>query len=131
ILVFNTGSSSVKFSLLDSDTEQTTFAGLADWSVSPARFELHHLGSTSIADTLAATNPAGAVDEVLGRLPILDPIAAVGHRVVHGGPSFTRAVRVTPAVKAELARVSELAPLHNPVALEGLTAAEAAWPRVP
>ena len=68
---------------------------------------------------------------MLTRLPDLGPVAAVGHRIVHGGPNFTSAVRVTPAVKAELARVSELAPLHNPVALEGLAAAEKAWPHVP
>jgi acetate kinase len=130
ILVFNTGSSSVKFALITAATEEVAFSGLADWSAQPARFELDRPGSPAVKDTLAATSPGAAVDEVLRRLPALGPIAAVGHRVVHGG-SFTRAVRVTPDVKAELMRVSELAPLHNPVALEGLTAAAAAWPDVP
>ncbi len=131
ILVFNTGSSSVKFTLLSAETEQITYSGLADWSVQPARFELQRAGTAPVADTLQATRPAEAVDEVLARLPDRAAVAAVGHRIVHGGPSFTRAVRVTAEVKAELARLSDLAPLHNPIALEGLTAAESAWPGVP
>jgi acetate kinase len=51
--------------------------------------------------------------------------------VVHGGPDYTHGVRVTPEVKARLAAVTELAPLHTPVNLEGIEAAEAAWPNVP
>ena len=130
ILVLNTGSSGVKFSLLSAETEEVSYSGLADWSSQPARFEMHRAGAAPVTDTLSATRPADAVDEVLSRLP-RETIAAVGHRVVHGGPSFTHAVRVTPEVKAELVRVSELAPLHNPIALEGLSAAESAWPDVP
>jgi acetate kinase len=61
----------------------------------------------------------------------LKAIAAVGHRVVHGGEHFTAAVRVTPEVKAAIAGLAELAPLHNPANLEGITAAEAALPGVP
>jgi acetate kinase len=64
---------------------------------------------------------------------LADPkeVAAVGHRVVHGGAVYTASVRVTPEVKARLAELAELAPLHNPVNLEGIEAAEAAWPGVP
>jgi acetate kinase len=58
-------------------------------------------------------------------------IAAVGHRVVHGGSVYTSSVRVTPEVKRTLAGITELAPLHNPVNLEGIEAAQKAWPEVP
>ncbi len=58
-------------------------------------------------------------------------VAAVGHRVVHGGPVYTSGVLVTPEVKRTLAGLSELAPLHNPVNLEGIEAAQKTWPDVP
>ena len=58
-------------------------------------------------------------------------VAAVGHRVVHGGPVYTSSVRVTPEVKRTLAGLSDLAPLHNPVNLEGIEAAQKTWPDVP
>src|SRR5205085_5255131 len=53
------------------------------------------------------------------------------HHVVHGGPRYTASVRITPQVKADLAALTDLAPLHVPVNLEGIEAAEAAWPGVP
>ena len=52
ILVLNTGSSSVKFSLLSAETEQVSFSGQADWSVQPTHFELHRTGSPPIEATL-------------------------------------------------------------------------------
>src|SRR5205085_682533 len=63
---------------------------------------------------------------------ISDPsaLAAVGHRVVHGGP-FTSSVRITPEVRSRIDRLADLAPLHNPPSLETLAAAEAELPGVP
>jgi acetate kinase len=58
-------------------------------------------------------------------------VGAVGHRVVHGGASHTRSERVTEALRESLAGLAELAPLHNPINLEGIRAAEKAWPGVP
>jgi acetate kinase len=58
-------------------------------------------------------------------------VAAVGHRIVHGGSHYTASVLVTPQVMADLAALTDLAPLHVPVNLEGIAAAESAWPGVP
>jgi acetate kinase len=58
-------------------------------------------------------------------------IAAVGHRVVHGGERFTRTVRWTPEVRQAVAALVDLAPLHNAPALQGLAACEAELPGVP
>src|SRR5207244_468983 len=57
-------------------------------------------------------------------------LAAVGHRVVHGG-QFTSSVRITPEVRSRITELAELAPLHNPPSLETLAAAQAALPDVP
>jgi acetate kinase len=61
---------------------------------------------------------------------VREPVAAVGHRIVHGG-KFHSAVRVTPDIRARILALSELAPLHNPPGLEGLDTAERLLPGVP
>jgi acetate kinase len=139
ILVINTGSSTVKFALIESEGEAVLLEGLADWAAQPARLEVHRPGADPLRENLQVSSTGDAVQRVLRRLTqgapplIADPaeVAAVGHRVVHGGDVYTASVRITPPVRARLAELSELAPLHNPVNLEGITAAEAAWPNVP
>lgn len=61
----------------------------------------------------------------------IEDIAAVGHRVVHGGKQFTAAVRITPEVENAIGELSELAPLHNPASLHGIHAIERTLPWVP
>jgi acetate kinase len=139
ILVLNTGSSTVKFSLIESDGGAVLLEGLADWSATPARLEVHQSGAAPLREGLQVRRTADAVAAVLGRLThgtpplIANPaeVAAVGHRVVHGGDTYTSAVRITPQVRERLAELAELAPLHNPINLEGIAAAEEAWPHVP
>jgi acetate kinase len=139
ILVLNAGSSTLKFSLVESDGEQVRGEGGADWSVTPARFTVRRPGQPDRTSTVAPQRHGAAVERVLHELlhgtpPLLahvNELAAVGHRVVHGGSVYTAAVRVTPAVKEAIAGLAELAPLHNPAALEGINAAEAALPGVP
>jgi acetate kinase len=139
VLVLNTGSSTVKFALIESQGEAVLLEGLADWAARPARLEVQRPGADPIHETLQAGGTGEAVEQVLRRLtqgeaPLLaDPgeVAAVGHRVVHGGDVYTASVRITPQVRARLAELAELAPLHNPVNLEGVAAALAAWPDVP
>ncbi len=139
ILVLNTGSSTAKIALVDSDTEQVLVDGQADWSARPARFEVRRPGQEPQAQAFSIQSPGEAVLQVLhwlvsGDKPLLRDrreVAAIGHRVVHGGPLFSRSVRVTEEVKAGLASLAELAPLHNPINLEGIIAAEKAWPGVP
>jgi acetate kinase len=139
ILVVNAGSSTLKFSLFESDHEQLLAEGAVDWSRTPARFTLRQPGQPERRAELAVSHHGDAVGRVLAELtrgsPLvlgsLNEVAAVGHRVVHGGDVYTASVRITPTVKQTIARLSELAPLHNPANLEGITAAEQALPGVP
>jgi acetate kinase len=139
ILVLNAGSSSLKFSLTESATDQVLGEGLIDWSDEPARLVVRRPGLPEARADLSLRHHGDAITRVLealtgGEPPLvrsLNEIAAVGHRVVHGGSVYTSAVRVTPEVKAAIARLAQLAPLHNPANLEGITAAERALPDVP
>lgn len=132
ILVLNTGSSTVKFSVVESDGERVLLDGLADWSSHPARLTLRREGAEAAASTLPETGHGAAVTQILRQLhQEQGDIAGVGHRIVHGGPRYTTSVRITPEVKAGLAALIDLAPLHVPVNLEGIEAAQAAWPDVP
>ena len=133
VLVLNTGSSSVKFGLIASDDERVLLDGAADWTAKPAKLTLRHAGAEAVESPLPADGCGPAVAHVLSllRKEKRMEVAAVGHRVVHGGPVFTSSVRVTPEVEKALAGLAELAPLHNPVNLEGIEASEKAWPDVP
>ena len=133
VLVLNTGSSSVKFGLIASNDERVLLDGAADWTAKPAKMMLRHEGASPAESPLPADGCGPAVEHVLGLLrneKKMD-VAAVGHRVVHGGPRFTEGVRVAPEVKRELAALSDLAPLHNPINLEGIEAAQRVWRDVP
>jgi acetate kinase len=135
ILVLNTGSSTVKFSLIESADETTRLDGLADWSATPATLTIHQPNAAPHETPLTAATPGAAVESVLHELTQLlggaKDVAAVGHRVVHGGPVYTASVRIDETVKRALADLSEMAPLHNPVNLEGIVAAQKAWLHVP
>jgi acetate kinase len=139
VLVVNAGSSSLKFSLFETAPENALVEGTIDWSTTPARLSLRRPGQPEMRSELTVRHHTDAVGRVLegltqGQPPVLgslDEITAVGHRVVHGGEVYTASVRVTPQVKQALAELSELAPLHNPANLDGITAAEAALPGVP
>src|SRR5579883_1007218 len=136
VLVLNAGSSSVKITLLESDVETVLLDGMADWSTNPARLTVHRPGAAAVESALPAEGRRAAARHLLEKLArdeaaALAGVAAVGHRVVHGGPDYTAGVRVNETVKRRIGELSELAPLHNPVALEVIEAAEAAWPGVP
>jgi acetate kinase len=139
ILILNAGSSTLKLSLFESTSEELLASGLTDWSAQPSRLIIRRPGAPDAASNLALEHHGDAVRLVLDALTRgesavlggLGEIAAVGHRVVHGGSVYTSSVRVTPEVKATIGRLAELAPLHNPANLDGITAAEAALPGVP
>jgi acetate kinase len=136
ILVLNAGSSSLKFSLIESDGERTLAEGHADWSGDAAHYAFQPAGGRPVAADDIGRSYADVVPRALADLkrsdpPVLDDVSrvtAVGHRVVHGGPRFTEAVRITPEVRHELEALISLAPLHNPPSLAALIAAEAALP---
>jgi acetate kinase len=136
VLVLNAGSSSVKITLLESDGETVLLDGMADWSTNPARLTVSRPGAAPVESTLPAEGRRQAARHLLEKLArdeaaTLAGVSAVGHRVVHGGSDYTSGVRIDETVKRRIGELSELAPLHNPVALEVIEAAEAAWPGVP
>src|SRR5690349_15534896 len=95
VLIFNAGSSSLKFCLLDAPGERTLADGEIDWAVEPARLKLRHGGeATAEREGLIVRTPADAVAQVLRELRLGpsgaangrdDELWAVAHRVVHGG----------------------------------------------
>ena len=112
VLVVNAGSSSLKHALVDSEQETILRRGEERWEpgASPG---LH-------AQALhAALADAGGEAQ------------AIGHRVVHGGPSLDDPVRVDDATRGVIAAMAPLAPLHTRAALEGIDAAATAWPSLP
>lgn len=139
-LVFNAGSTSLKFGLFDPDCEPRV-EGSIDWAHGdPARavLTMQPAGQpavrreVSLSDSREAPGRAiGAVQQTMGAAGRSGGIAAVGHRVVHGGTAFRESALVTPEVKAAVARLCALAPLHNPPALAAIDAAEMALPGVP
>lgn len=135
ILVLNAGSSSLKFGLYDESAAELA-AGVVDWAgdrrlaelilqrpaAEPIR-TLHELRDYPAAVACALEALAGSVSGA--------KITAVGQRVVHGGTRFSDSVLIDAAVKAEIMRLTELAPLHNPPALEAIGAVEGALPGIP
>jgi acetate kinase len=138
-LIFNAGSSSLKFSLLDAESDRTLAEGGIDWAAAPGQLNIWHLGQAAVQEQPPVRTHAGAVARVLDELttgrsaPARAPaeIRAIGHRVVHGGDRYTSVVRVTPEVRRDVLALGELAPLHNPVSVQVIDAVEAAMPRVP
>ncbi len=140
ILVLNCGSSSVKYKLIDTDTDKTLAEGgvekigLADGFL---KFK-HPDGSKEITE-LGLTDHKGAVqailnnltDPVVGCIKSYDEIDAVGHRVVHGAEKFNKSVLITDEVIQQVKDCYNLAPLHNPANITGIEAITALMPDVP
>ncbi len=135
VLVVNSGSSSVKFKLLPADGGPALLAGLAEslGTAGPARLILRD-GDTKSTEELPANSHTSALRAILShveRRGWLPKVAAIGHRVVHGGERFTRSVLITPEVIRDIEAVSALAPLHNPANLLGIRACSELLPAVP
>jgi acetate kinase len=139
ILVCNWGSSSLKFSLFEAEEELLLAEGGVDWSRKPTRLVIRQADRPEIREELKLEKHADAVVRILKDLQAgssaaldgLEDLRAVGHRVVHGGERYTSSVRITPEVKQAIEELAELAPLHNPAALAGITAVEQVLPDVP
>ena len=127
VLLLNAGSSSLKAAVMAADDGATLAQGQGDWAGATT---LYQFGDRK--ETVAWNRHGPAVERFVADLPpeLRDSLEAVGHRIVHGGP-FTSSVKITPAVRARILQLAELAPLHNPPSLEALAAAEAALPHLP
>ena len=143
ILVLNCGSSSVKFQLIEAGEEEERDRALAKGLVEDAGGTaiLHYEaeGKKPIRDATGTFEHKSAVERTLavltdpetGVLPHKDEIAAVGHRVVHGGEQFKTSVLIDERVVDDIEACIALAPLHNPANLQGYRAAKAVLPGVP
>jgi len=132
VLVFNTGSSSLKFSLLQTEQERLLLDGGIDWSSEPARLVLRAPGRDAVTRDLRVRRHGEAVARLIEEVrDSAQAIDAVGHRIVHGGSRYTSAVRITPEVRNAIAELCELAPLHNVASLAVIRAVTKAMPRIP
>jgi acetate kinase len=120
ILVINSGSSSLKFAIHTLDRRDPLLCGLGErLGLEGATISFKDETGKTVRSLNEPTH-AAALDAVLGELTVrgwLVALAAVGHRVVHGGERFSSSVLITPDVLNELDAISPLAPLHNPPAV--------------
>ena len=116
VFVVNSGSSSLKYQLVDLATGRARLSGMIERIGEPDSFIADH---------------SEAMNVVLAKLGVVDDLMAVGHRVVHGGSDFDGPTLVTDEVEREIEALSRLAPLHNPANLLGIRAAKKALPHVP
>ena len=139
VLVINCGSSSLKYQLIDSDSEAVLAKGLCerigidgrlvyqkaclDKEITEAAMPTHKQAIQMVLDALV--NPKS------GAIASLSEIDAVGHRVVHGGEKFASSTVLTPEVLATIEECNDLAPLHNPANLIGINACKELMPNVP
>jgi acetate kinase len=137
VLVLNSGSSSVKYQLFDMPAGTLLAKGIVERIGGQHSVMIHQEQDEKQQRAIDAANHEQAMAAILDRLmshkgPAAagdDPIAAVGHRVVHGGEHFTGSVVVDDAVLASIEKMVQLAPLHNPPNLAGIRAAMHALPR--
>jgi acetate kinase len=139
ILTINAGSSSLKFALfMASDLACVAIGLIEGLGTDPNLTMKSGTGETLLADALegahAVSDHPGALRRILAVLKEQFPlarIAAVGHRVVHGGIDFAAPILVTDGTMERLTRLNSLAPLHQPHNLSGIAAAEVAFPGIP
>lgn len=115
VLVLNAGSSSVKWQLVDGQSGASIRGGLVE------RLD---------TDRREAAGHDAAIQDLLAKLRD-EPVAVIGHRVVHGGSRFDSATLITDEVEQQIDELAALAPLHNPVNLAGIRAARAVFPGIP
>ncbi|MBI2842465.1 MAG: acetate kinase [Armatimonadetes bacterium] len=140
ILVLNSGSSSLKYQLIQSETEEVLARGIVERIGLPDGMLKHETASSEKKETPAEIPDHDvAMDLVFkaltdsqdGAISGVSEISAVGHRVVHGGEMFSEPTIVTNETLEEIDRVSHLAPLHNPPNIMGIRACMRLMPGVP
>ena len=139
VLVINCGSSSLKYQVIDSESEKVLAKGLCERIGIDGRLVYQPAGSDKIKTEVAMPTHKEAVKLVLdalvnpenGVLKSLDEIGAVGHRIVHGGEKFTESAVIIDEMLKKVEECNELAPLHNPANIIGINACRELMPGVP
>lgn len=140
ILVINCGSSSLKFQVINSETEEVKASGLCERiGMNESQLVYQPAGSDKIKTLIDMPTHKEAIKSVIdaltnadnGVLKSLSEIDAVGHRVVHGGEKFNKSVVITEEVIKAVEECNDLAPLHNPANIIGIRATQELMPNVP
>ena len=139
VLVINCGSSSLKFQLINSDSEQVLAKGLCERIGIDGSLTYQPEGGEKVKSDKAMPTHTEAIQFVIdaltdadtGVVKSLGEIGAVGHRVVHGGEKFASSVVITDEVKQAIEDCNDLAPLHNPANLIGINACQKLMPNTP
>ena len=139
ILVINCGSSSLKFQLINSESEEVLAKGLCERIGIDGKLTYQPEGGEKTTSDKAMPTHTEAIqfvidaltDEKTGVVKSLDEINAVGHRVVHGGEKFASSVVIDDEVLKAIEECNDLAPLHNPANLIGINACRELMPGVP
>ncbi len=139
VLVINCGSSSLKFQLINSESEEVLAKGLCERIGIDGSLTYQPDGGEKVKSDKAMPTHTEAIqfvidaltDEKTGVVKSLDEIGAVGHRIVHGGEKFASSVVITDEVLAAVEECNDLAPLHNPANLIGINACKKLMPGTP
>lgn len=140
VLVLNCGSSSLKYQLIDSETENVLAKGLCERiGIEGSAITHQPEGGQKVKEVVKMSDHTAAVkhviakltDETVGVIKSLEEIGAVGHRLVHGGENFTGSVVINEEVIRAIEECNDLAPLHNPANLIGVRSCQEIMPGVP
>ena len=139
VLVINCGSSSLKFQLINSDSEQVLAKGLCERIGIDGSLTYQPAGEEKVKTDKEMPTHTEAIQFVIdaltdaqtGVVKSLEEIGAVGHRVVHGGEKFASSVVITDEVYQAIEECNDLAPLHNPANLIGIAACQKLMPGTP
>ena len=139
VLVINCGSSSLKFQLINSESEEVLAKGLCERIGIDGRLTYQPAGGDKAVSDKAMPTHTEAIQFVIdaltdaetGVVKSLDEIGAAGHRVVHGGEKFANSVVITEDVLKAIEECNDLAPLHNPANLIGINACQKLMPNTP
>jgi acetate kinase len=132
IVILNSGSSSIKYQLIEMPSQTVICSGMIDRIGLDNSNLSYSTQKNQVEETIAVPDhtiglekiAALLLDEKVGVIKSTSEIQAVGHRVVHGGSDFSDTVVITDEVKDKIKQLFDLAPLHNPANLEGITVAE-------
>lgn len=139
VLVINCGSSSLKYQVINSDSEEVLAKGLCERIGIDGRLVYQPAGGEKeITDAPMPTHKEAVqmvldalTNEKTGALKSLDEIDAIGHRIVHGGEKFTSSCVITDEVISTVEECNDLAPLHNPANIIGINACRELMPNKP
>ena len=139
ILVVNCGSSSLKYQLINMETEEVLVSGKYERIGEKEAFITHKVNGQKIQIKNPAYNHTEAIEFTLKQLvnpeykviDSLDEIEAIGHRLVHGGEKISESVVINDEVISVLKECTDLAPLHNPASILGIEACKKVMPEKP